>query len=82
MEGLEDLKISLTRDKLWLSFDPDIGGLAWLLRPLMVVQQVSHFDVVIYWPRSIDLEKLEHELGGSLPFRLEIVVTNMPNCHI
>ncbi|OKO98314.1 hypothetical protein PENSUB_9412 [Penicillium subrubescens] len=82
MQGLQNLEISLTRDKLWASWDPDIDGLAWLLQPLMAVQQVSNFNVNIYWPRPVDLEVLQRELGGKPPFRLEVVVTDMPNCHL
>lgn len=82
MQGLQNLQISLTRGKLWTSWDPDIDGLAWLLKPLMAVKQVSNFNVNIYWPKAVDLEELQCELGEKPPFRLEIVVVNIPDCSL
>ncbi|KAJ5108074.1 hypothetical protein N7456_004749 [Penicillium angulare] len=59
MDGLQDLNIALTKGPHWLLDDPDIDGLARLLRPLMMVQQVSSFNVILYWPRPVDMNELQ-----------------------
>lgn len=78
MQGLQNLKISLTRTSLWLPRVPTglaqdpIEGLVWFLQPLMAVRQVPNFNVDVYWPRPLDLERLQRELDGQPPFHLDV----------
>jgi hypothetical protein len=74
MQGLKNLRVTLTKSKTWIALDdPDIDGLVWLLQPLMAVQAPS-FLVDIHWPRPVDLDGISRGLGGKTPFAIEVKI--------
>ncbi|KAJ5966315.1 hypothetical protein N7481_013029 [Penicillium waksmanii] len=65
MRGVEDLRISFTSGMRGSTDLDDINKLVFVLKPLMVVQQVSNFNVDIYWPIPVDQNELQDRLGGG-----------------